>query len=108
MKKITFFGIVVVLILISITTGLYFALRNNFSNVLNDFNNIVVATDLLTTVALIYKNQEYLRLNTEYEVYQKPLNATSLAFVSSQLQDLCQSLRTEVSRGEGERVKMLC
>jgi hypothetical protein len=48
MRKITIFGIFAMLTLVGTTSALFFILKKNFLDVLDDFNRIIVSTNLMT------------------------------------------------------------
>ena len=63
MNNIVYFAIFSVITLSSVTTILFFTVKNNFETELYNFNTIVTSTNLMSEFASMIKENEFLRLD---------------------------------------------
>ncbi len=70
MRYISIFVALSVLSLIIAMTIFFLVLKNNYNNVLNHFNKIVISTNLMGEYVQVYKEVEFLRLGT-YNILSK-------------------------------------
>ncbi len=95
LKKIAVFGIISIAILASAATGFFLSVKANFQTELKDFERIVISANLMSEMAQMTKENEYLRI-WDYGCFNKPLDPSKSEIVKSSMTTLIKSFRDKV------------